>query len=697
MCSRLHSLLCIGILILAILGLSGCAMATAGVPSTEAPEVVATVVVEKEVATSVEPVQEPQQTEAPTPSPAPTSLPTPAATAVPAAIEARIVELEWPPHMRLGDSDILRISLIPSDQGYSLTTEFPDHQVDIKDVEISRPPGLELYGAARIDAVGFSISPQSEQELFLPAGEMVTWQWALQPTSPGQHRLSVMLLLRWRPEGDPATTVREVQVFRRGLQIEVSSFFGLTRRQAMTGGMLGLFFGCSLSLVSAASFLPKHRSTLLAQVPNPNLAIEHPPGITLSPIEISLLSSLFRVYSRLLLKSEFLSGYSGARTFLATPVHADGRADAHTIVKLGARDAIEQEFTNYERFIKDTLPPVTARIQHRPVTIRGRPRTGIDRAALRYTFIGLPEQMPVSLRLSLQALPDPSLLLKLFDTFGSNWWMQRKPYAFRLYQEYDRVLPTHLVLEPVQGRGRVLDGRAAFDPNAYQRGDLISLINFPLIEKRMDGRSLSLAGSSMAGSPAPRVRWMGLGQPNGANGRVIATRWTLLQQSVQDMDRFGLPDPLPILPKILQESLMGTQSIIHGDLNLENILVGPGGFVWLIDFAMTREGHTLFDFAHLSAELIAHVISMMVTPEAYIESLPLVFTVASNPEALASPLNLLTTMLQIARRCLFDPTQPREFYLALYLSCLGALKFINLNSSQKQYLYLTAAYLSTLI
>ncbi len=53
--------------------------------------------------------------------------------------------------------------------------------------------------------------------------------------------------------------------------------------------------------------------------------------------------------------------------------------------------------------------------------------------------------------------------------------------------------------------------------------------------------------------------------------------------------------------------MIGSQSIIHGDLNLENILLGPGDFLWLIDFAQTREGPPLFDFAHLEADLIAHV------------------------------------------------------------------------------------------
>ena len=89
---------------------------------------------------------------------------------------------------------------------------------------------------------------------------------------------------------------------------------------------------------------------------------------------------------------------------------------------------------------------------------------------------------------------------------------------------------------------------------------------------------------------------------------MIATRQSLLMDRVTGMDRFDLPDPLPRLAELLSTPLHGTQSIIHGDLNLENILIGPGRLVWLIDFAQTREGHALLDFAHLEAEIIGQVL-----------------------------------------------------------------------------------------
>ena len=45
-------------------------------------------------------------------------------------------------------------------------------------------------------------------------------------------------------------------------------------------------------------------------------------------------------------------------------------------------------------------------------------------------------------------------------------------------------------------------------------------------------------------------------------------------------------EDLERLPAWLNQTVAGTQSTIHGDLNLENALVGPGGIVWLIDFAL---------------------------------------------------------------------------------------------------------------
>jgi len=409
---------------------------------------------------------------------------------------------------------------------------------------------------------------------------------------------------------------------------------------------------------------------------------------------VDLLRALFSRYGRLVVEAEFRSGYSGARTFLAHPVRPDGRADAYTIAKVGEAGAIQREYDNFETFVKDTLPPITARIQAPPVATstqlaRGRagalplPAAG---AALRYTFIGEPGQSPTSLRQALLARPDPALLEKLFTTFGPNWWMQRRPYTFRVGLEYDRLLPTHFVLEPVaagSAPARVFDARVAPAEARLAVGDVIQLQHLAGIELRPDGQSLSLSATPVPGQPPLRLRWLSLAPPTSAPARVVATRDSLLRELVAGFDRCGLPDPLPRLPGWLAETMTGTQSTIHGDLNLENALVGPGGIVWLIDFAQTRDGHTLFDFAFLEACLIAQVISPALPDD---HDFLARLTRDDDP--------LRAAVGGMAQRCLFNPDQPREYQLAVTLACLGALKFYNLDLRQKHRLYVTAAFLS---
>jgi hypothetical protein len=381
-----------------------------------------------------------------------------------------MIELEWPAGLYLGESDLVRLSIVPYQGGYQLQAEFPEHTVQSQPVPVTRLAGYTLSGVARLDGVGFEISPAAEAEYPLPENETVTWRWTLSPKTAGQQRLSIGLTLRWTPEAGNPAPLREQMAFSRGLTIQVSSVLGLSRSQALAVGFVGLVFGAGLSAGALVLRPRAARSLLHTLQPDAGLAIEPRPGIQVSREEAGLLQALFRRYARLALESEFLSGYSGARTFLALPIHPDGRADAYTIVKIGSRASIQCEAEAYERYVKDRLPPVTARIQQAPVTLPGS-----SRAAVRYTFIAEPGHLPTSLRLALLADPDPALLWRLFETFGPNWWMQRRAYAFRWALEYDRLLPPHLVLEPISAAtrpARTLDehmppygeNNAEFDP-----------------------------------------------------------------------------------------------------------------------------------------------------------------------------------------------------------------------------------------
>ena len=622
-----------------------------------------------------------------------TALPTPSFPEIQAPTpEAHAVQVEWPARIRLGESDVVRMILIPASKSYLLVTEYPEHQIITRTVSIQRTSGYELFAVARLDGVGFMISPDREQVQYLPPGEILTWRWSLLPRHPGRQRLAILLTLRWVPSSVDSGITREVTAYSQTLDVQVLSFFGLSKVQAVLTGIVSILLGGGFGLLALVIRPREFRRSEAISVhqPNSRLAIELPAGFILSLPEQSLLQTLFRRYDRLVIEQEFLSGYSGARTFLVLPIRSDGRSDAYTIAKIGERRSILHEFENYENFVKDTLPPITARIQQAPVSSAIPKEHGL--AALQYTFIGEPGSTPTSLHRALLSNPDPGLLHKLLETFGPNWWLQRRPYTFRLGMEYDRALPTHFVLEPAAGKGLELDGRTPIPPSALhlQIGDLVTIRNFPSVEIRIDKRSLSLQGSTNVGQPPLRLRWLSTQKPEGSTGRVVATRETLLRKMVLSFDLLDLPDPLLKIPELLDETIKGSQSTIHGDLNLENVLIGPGNMVWLIDFAQTRDGHTLYDFAHLEAEIIAHILAPRINSTG--DYLALLGD-TPNPEH-GSLSMLITTVHEIANRCLSNPLQPREYHLAVLLTCLGALKYSNLNDHSRHLLYLTAAFLS---
>lgn len=617
---------------------------------------------------------------------APTTLPTYDPQNLAPAQTVHQVHVEWPTEMRLGDSDTVALTLIPSDLGFMVVAEYPEHGTITQTVVVQRLTGYELLAIARLDGPGFELAPQGEQVQYLSENIPISWRWALTPHRGGQQRLALTLGLRWMPPDGAIGLIRESTIYSKSLDVRVHALLGLSRVEALRFGILSLLFGCVLGMVSLAARPQRKPSRFHHKDPNIGLVIETSQEIQLT-LEVGLLlQTLFQRYARVIIEQEFLSGYSGARTLLALPVRDDGRADAYTIAKIGERSAIEREYENYEVYVKDTLPPITARIQHPPVITRRSETQGL--AALQYTFIGEPGKAPVSLRRALLAEPDADLLRRMMDTFGPNWWLQRRPYVFHAAVEYDRLLPSHLVIAPDRGRAAQLDGRTLSSKLKLQIGDRVQLRRFAAFEPRQDRLSLSLQGFSAPGEPPLRVRWLSTDPPEGRVGKVVATRETLLAQSTVGCSLYGLPDPLPLLPDLLREIVSGCQSIIHGDLNLENLLIGPGRLIWLIDFAATRNGHTLMDFSHLIAEIIAHILAPQIaSAEDYI-------TLLSEPsESSYSRLfKLIQTVEEYAGFCYFNPSDSAEFDLSLILTCLGALKHSNLEAHARHFLLLTAAH-----
>ena len=609
-------------------------------------------------------------------------LPTVNTTPVVPFIEQRWVELEWPSTMKYGNSDVIRISLVPDEEGYQVTTEFDDHTTQTQGISVERTEGYTLYGLARLDGAGFDISPDMEQKYPLPEGETVHWRWSIAPHSVGQQRISVSLVFRWEPNIETQGMVRETLAFSRALNIQVKGFLGMTHSSAVSISFMGLFTGSVMTLsgLFVQSGQRKRRAIIQEAKVNPDVSIETAGDIHLLDLDRRLLMALFDRHRRILIENEFLSGYSGARTFLIRPILLDDKQDAQTIVKISARAIVLREYENYEQFVKDRLPPITARIQRQPVSMKK-----CTQAALQYTFLAEPGQSPLSLRNALLQNPQVIYLDQLFENFSSHWWLQRTPYTFKILHEYDAILPPHLILEPVESEDQpkyILDANANMDEYHLVSGDIVVVKSFHWWEMRADGKSISLQGEDIPGKAPLRIRWLASTPPKQTIARVVHTRESYLYCLVGKNPVPELPDPISGLQKTLQTTIQGSKSIIHGDLNLENILVGPGSLVWLIDFAQTGEGHALKDFAHLYMEVIAHVISVKeYTPEDFLEMLKN----KTNP--------LLARIEDMAKRCQLDVENPSEFTLAAGITCLGAIKFDTVNDQARQFLYIAASYL----
>ncbi len=594
-------------------------------------------------------------------------------------LEDLLVEFEFPNELKYGDSDVIRLSLVPIENGYIIQSEFANHQIEANQIQVDRPEGFDLWGIAQVDGVGFNISEKNQEKL-IPLNEKITWRWTLIAKNPGTHRMFVSLKFRWVPKDQKIDTLAyENEVFSKAFEVKVRSILGLNRNQSIVGGFSGLILSSAMGL-AALFWRPKSMKFVIdEEKPDQDILIESLPSIDIGDDEKVMMQALFQGYGRLLIEREFRSGYSGARTLLVLPVHSDGRYDAETIIKIGSKKNITREYQNYMKFVKQTLPPLTARIQKPPVTV-----SKSDLASIQYTFIAEPGKPPQSLRQLLTKNQDASVIMRLFDSFGPAWWYQNQPYAYRLDKEYDQKLPSHFYIQPVpesKEKQKILIDENIRPANLnLQIGDHFELGNFSDIEKRSNGTSYTLIGKTFPDSPPLRLRWLSSEKPKPGPVEVVVNRSSLYLDWTRNMDLHGFEDPYKFLQTIFYETIEGTRSIIHGDLNLENVLVGPGGLIWLIDFAETRLGPPIQDIAHLYVEIIAHIISFNEMPVT--DFIKLVRN-DNHP--------LIAALFDIARQIVKAGTNMREYRMGLLAALIGALKYENLNPKNRYFLYLAAA------
>jgi len=177
-----------------------------------------------------------------TESPSLTALP-PRGTAQPAIPERRRLTLEFPPQIRAGDSDLVRLTLEVDDLGnLTPTAQIGGNVITGEVVEI---PNLyeshHVIAEARFDLAGMEVRPAELVSEPLAPGNSVTFRWSIRPPDVGVYRGTIWLYLRFvdKQTGEESQKTVSAQL----IEIEAVNFLGLSGEFARTTGVIGSVVG----------------------------------------------------------------------------------------------------------------------------------------------------------------------------------------------------------------------------------------------------------------------------------------------------------------------------------------------------------------------------------------------------------------------------------------------------------------------
>jgi hypothetical protein len=446
--------------------------------------------------------------------------------------------------------------------------------------------------------------------------------------------------------------------------------------------------------------------------------------------QVFILRRMFYGYSQVRVERYLTGGYSGATLLIVTPILADGREDAAIAVKIDQVDAILDEAQRYETLVKTRLPAMTARIEDRPVS----PETS-GLAAIKYTLVTGSDKTPQDLRTVMHQWEPEQLgsWLKneLFPAFGRTWWQQSRPYRFQVWQEYDWLLPPILTIE-YSGDQELRVGHSLKAPlkraklDGIEYGDIVSIENFAVHKVNPDRNTVQLAvghGTDSARAFKIEVRDANFSVNTYYRGEVLEnvvgqvwkTRSEQLINAVRtlspDFDPQAdvipsqidspenLPNPIIAYEALLDTHVNGTLSTIHGDLYPGNIMIGPNQSAFLIDFAHTRDGHTLFDWAMLETSLLSEYVlptfgDSWEDARAVLQQLVLLNRNTLQPDAqtpIARILEPVSSVRDIVRSCLASDHKWAEYFIALVFCGLRAITWETLPTGGRRLMFLGAA------
>lgn len=166
----------------------------------------------------------------------------------PAILESRRLTLEYPPKIRVGDSDVIRLTLEIDALGSLAPTA--EAQGDTVAGQVVQIPNLydthNVIAEARLDMAGPQIRPSELISEPLTPGQSATFYWSIRPTAAGTFRGTAWFYLRFVDKVSGEESRKTVSA--QPVQIEAASFLGLDGNVARAAGGLGSALGAILGI-----------------------------------------------------------------------------------------------------------------------------------------------------------------------------------------------------------------------------------------------------------------------------------------------------------------------------------------------------------------------------------------------------------------------------------------------------------------
>ena len=173
----------------------------------------------------------------------------------PAIPESRRVTLEYPPSIRQGDSDVVRLTLeVDSLGNITPTAETQGNTVKGQTVQI---PNLyethNVIAEARLDLAGVDVRPGDVvTEPVLP-GQAATFYWSVHPSASGTYRGTAWLFLRFINKATEEES--HIPISAQNVEISTSEVLGMGGSLARTAGGVGSVVGAVLGFPFAGDVL----------------------------------------------------------------------------------------------------------------------------------------------------------------------------------------------------------------------------------------------------------------------------------------------------------------------------------------------------------------------------------------------------------------------------------------------------------